>query len=112
MQRLDAFYQGRGTKNPTPLDAERAFLHLAISGDLDIAANKRAAARVGCPTFVATAHDDPLVEVAVGTALSRDLVAAPLVTHLVKRTGGHYLQKHAASDLAAWLALHAPVRGR
>lgn len=112
VQRLDAFYQGRGTKNPTPLHADTAFLHLAISGDLDIAANRRAAAGVCCPSLVATAHDDPLVEVAVGTALARDLVCAPLVTHLVKRTGGHYLQKHAAHELAAWLALHAPQRSQ
>ncbi len=108
VERLDAFYQGRGTKSPTPLSAESAALHLAISGDLDIAANKRAAAVVRCPTLVASAHDDPLVELAVGTALARDLVAAPIVTHLVERTGGHYLQKHAARELAEWLALHAP----
>lgn len=107
VQRLDAFYQGRGTRNPAPLDVESAALHLAISGDLDIAANKRAAARVRCPALVASAHDDPLVEVAVGSALARDLVAAPLVTHLVERTGGHYLQKHAVRALADWLSLHA-----
>lgn len=107
VRQLDAFYEGRGTRNPQPLDAERAFLHLAISGDLDIAANKLAAARVRCPTWVASAHDDPLVELAVGTALARDLTAAPLVTHLVRDRGGHYLQKHAARELADWLRLQA-----
>lgn len=105
---LDAFYEGRGTKNPTRLNADNAFLHLAISGDLDIAANKRAAAQVRCPAWVASAHDDPLVELAVGTALARDLREAPLVTHLVRERGGHYLQKHAAWELADWLALQAP----
>jgi hypothetical protein len=59
--------------------------------------------------LVASAHDDPLVEVAVGLALARDLVAAPLVTHLVERTGGHYLQKHAVRELADWLALRTPL---
>ncbi|MCC7074216.1 MAG: alpha/beta fold hydrolase [Deltaproteobacteria bacterium] len=108
VQQLDAFYQGRGTKNPRPLDAESAALHLAISGDLDIAANKRAAAQVRCPALVASAHDDPLVELPVGMALARDLVAAPVVTHLLRRNGGHYLQKHAAAEVATWLALQAP----
>lgn len=109
IEQLDAFYQGRGTKNPTPLDADSAWLHLSISGDLDIAANKAAAARVRCPALVASAHDDPLVELAVGTALARDLTSAPVVTHLVRSRGGHYLQKHAALELAEWLALHAPA---
>lgn len=109
---LDGFYEGRGTRSPTPLDAESAALHLAISGDLDIAANRRAAALVRCPALVASAHDDPLVELAVGMALARDLTGAPLVTHLVRRSGGHYLQKHAAPELAAWLALQAPPSHR
>lgn len=107
VRQLDAFYEGRGTKNPAPLDADSAWLHLAISGDLDIAANKRATSLVRCPALVASAHDDPLVELAVGAATARDLTTAPLVTHLIRERGGHYLQKHAAIDVARWLALQA-----
>lgn len=105
VKQLDAFYEGRGTKNPATLDAESAWLHLAISGDLDIAANKRATSMVRCPALVASAHDDPLVELAVGAATVRNLTAAPVVTHIIRERGGHYLQKHAAIDIARWLAL-------
>jgi pimeloyl-ACP methyl ester carboxylesterase len=100
---LERFYAARGTPAREPLDADVAGFHLEISAALDFSAQRLAARAVRCPALVVTAQNDPLVEPAVGVALARALVRAPLVTQIHVDDGGHALQKYQARRIAAWL---------
>lgn len=86
------------------LDVESLRVHMQIVGGLDFQLHRAAARKVRCPTLVASAEDDPLVEPRVSQALADALCGRALQRHLHLKEGGHYLQKHAARDIAMQLA--------
>lgn len=80
-------------------------VHMGLVGALDFTLHRAAARQVTCPTLVASSEDDPLVEPRVSHALADALAGGPEVQrHLHLATGGHYLQKHAAGEIAMHLA--------
>jgi len=69
---------------------------MRIFSGLSFPAIRAAAAGVRCPTLLAWAEDDPLVEGAIGLELSR---ALPAVARVVFPDGGHNVQKTRAIEL-------------
>lgn len=87
------------------LSVESLRVHVGLVGALDFTLHRAAARQVTCPTLVASSEDDPLVESRVSHALADALASGPSVQrHLHLATGGHYLQKHAAGEIAMHLA--------
>jgi pimeloyl-ACP methyl ester carboxylesterase len=74
---------------------------MRIFSGLSFADIRAAAAGVRCPTLLAWAEDDGLVEEAIGLELSRALPSGP---RLVFRDGGHNIQKSRAVELGEELA--------
>lgn len=86
------------------LDVESLRVHMGIVGGLDFALHRAVARQVSCPTLVVSSEDDPLVEPRVSQALADALCGRALQRHLHLAEGGHYLQKHAARDIATQLS--------
>lgn len=97
-------YAALGLKSDNGLEIDVIKLQFAIFGGVDFKELRIAAARVSCPALVVSSRDDPLVEPPCAFALVRALVRAPLVSHIHVESGGHFLQKHQAPAIAAWLA--------
>jgi pimeloyl-ACP methyl ester carboxylesterase len=97
-------YAEWGLKSDIGLDIDVIKLHFALFGGVDFKELRVAAARVRCASLVVSSRDDPLVEPPCAFALVRALVRAPLVSHVHVESGGHFLQKHQATAIAAWLA--------
>lgn len=85
------------------LDVESLRVHMRIVGGLDFQLHRAVARQVACPTLVVSSADDPLVEPRVSQALADALCGRALQRHLHLCDGGHYLQKHAARDIALQL---------
>jgi carboxylesterase len=100
---LKAAYDRAGVRREKPVDKEGLYAETQVIGSIDFADLRNLAARVACPTLVASADDDPLVQREVGMALAAALSSAPLVSHRRLTTGGHFLQKHDAAAVAAWV---------
>jgi pimeloyl-ACP methyl ester carboxylesterase len=101
-------YAAIGVHSDVELTPERMAVHMSWAARIDFAAQRRAATAVRCPTLLIAANDDPIVEPLV----SRELLAAfhaGVVTSTFVDVGGHFLQRHEAPRIAAWLA--ATVRG-
>ncbi len=86
------------------LTSDSLRVHMRIVGGLDFPLHRAAARQVRCPSLVVSAADDPLVQPRVSQALADALCGRALQRHLQLETGGHYLQKHAARDIAVQLA--------
>ncbi|MFZ9887682.1 MAG: alpha/beta fold hydrolase, partial [Myxococcota bacterium] len=86
------------------LSVEQLTQLAAIVGGLDFLLLRRSARAVPCQTLVVSSEDDPLVEPRISHGLYDALrrTARPRQLHLA--TGGHYLQKHAAHDIALQLS--------
>ena len=90
---------------------ERAFsddelvAHMQLLGGIDYADLRGFARRVRVPALVMSAQDDRIIERAVPFTLAAALTSSPLVTHHHRSTGGHFLQKRAATAIADWLML-------
>ena len=97
-------YDARGLKSETGLDKETVVNHSYVIADQHYEHLRAACAAVRCPALVVSSVDDPLVEPASSFALARAL-AAPTVTHMHSKDGGHFLQKLAARPIARWFAL-------
>ena len=97
-------YQKMGLRSDTPLDIDAIKLQFNIFGAVSFKDLRAAASRVQCPTLVASAKDDLLIQPSCAFALVRALHRAPLVSHLHVDHGGHFLQKHQATAIAAWLS--------
>src|SRR5690606_15199087 len=69
---------------------------MRIFSGLSFGAIREAAAGVRCPTLLAWAEDDPLVEGAIGLELARALPPGP---RIVFSDGGHNIQKTRAVEL-------------
>ncbi len=83
----------------TPDEAIRQSMRIVQR--LPFADVRAAAAAVRCPTFLAWAEDDPLVEGAIGLELARELPDGP---RLVFPDGGHNIQKTRAIELGRALS--------
>lgn len=94
-----------GFTRDVPNERERLAAVSALVASLDFRAIRRELAALRCPVLVASSDDDPLVESFVARATMRAISADAMRTHLHRKTGGHYLQKHAADDVAEWIAL-------
>ncbi len=91
---------------PTSLTHAERVQTVRSSGAISFSENRRNLARLRCPTLVAWAEDDRLVE----SAVSRELAeAAPAGPRLPFETGGHNLQKTCAVEIGE--ALSAFVGG-
>lgn len=86
------------------LSVEQLALLAAVVGGLDFMLLRRAARSVLCPTLVVSSEDDPLVQPRISHGLFDALGRTALHRHLHLATGGHYLQKHAAHDIALQLS--------
>lgn len=101
---LEAGFEKAGF--PTSLTHEQRLLTMRSSGWISFRENRRNLERLTCPTLVAWAADDRLVE----DAVSQDLAAmVPDGPRLRFETGGHNFQKTRAVELGE--ALGAWVRG-
>ena len=99
-----AGYAARGLKSETGVDAEVLKHHARIVGDVSFEELRLACHTVACPALVVSSSNDPLVEAACSFALARAVTSsAPVVSHLHVAQGGHFLQKHEALAIAAWL---------
>jgi pimeloyl-ACP methyl ester carboxylesterase len=99
-------YESRGLKSDIPLDLSVVQDQTAMVGALSFKELRQAAHLVKAPSLVVSSRTDRLVEPASSFALARALRGAPLVSHLHVAEGGHFLQKHEARAVAAWLARH------
>ena len=79
---------------------DEALFALRCVAALDFAEQRQAARAVRAPTLMAWADDDPLVEPAIGEALSEALPPGP---RLAFDEGRHNIQKAQAPALAAAL---------
>lgn len=86
---------------PASTPDEAILQSMRIVGRLPFADVRAAAAAVRCPTLLAWAEDDPLVEGAIGLELARELPAGP---RLVFPDGGHNIQKTRAIELGRALS--------
>jgi hypothetical protein len=59
---------------------------------------------------VATSDDDPLIEAWIGHGLAEALDGPGWHRQLHFKSGGHYLQKHAAIPIAAHMAMMMGLR--
>lgn len=85
------------------LDVEKLLVQAGLIGSLDFALFRALARRVRCPTLVVSAEDDPMVGPRVSHSLADALCGPGEHVHLHLAEGGHYLQKHAAGQIALHL---------
>lgn len=83
---------------------ERLMLHAELVARLDFRLHRFAARQVNCPTLVASAADDPLMEDEIAFSLVRAFSPTLPLRHLHFQHGGHTLQKAQARRLARQLA--------
>ncbi len=93
-------YRRIGLRPPDPGDWQTLHRHMRLVGSIDFAELGSLAARIGGPALVAHCRDDRLVEPCIAEGLVRALPEARLLTF---PTGGHFLQKTRAAELAAAL---------
>ncbi|MCP4804979.1 MAG: alpha/beta hydrolase [Proteobacteria bacterium] len=79
------------------------------AADLDWSLLKNAASHIRCPTLIAFAEDDPLVEPAIGEELIEALPDGP---RLRWPDGGHNVQKAHATELGATICAFLNTRSR
>jgi pimeloyl-ACP methyl ester carboxylesterase len=102
---VQRMYQSAGFKpDVVPKDPAQLAAIGALVATLDFRAIRRELATIDVPVLVASSDDDPFIEPFVPRASLRALPPTALRTHLHAREGGHYLQKHQAAAIAAWIA--------
>ena len=96
-----------GVRGERMASDDELLAHTKMIGDLDFVALRQAAQRLTVPALVVSAQDDKLVQPAASFALAAALSSSssPLVSHLHRATGGHFLQRRAADAIADWLLL-------
>jgi pyruvate dehydrogenase E2 component (dihydrolipoamide acetyltransferase) len=82
---------------------------MRVFSRLSFPAIRAAAAGVRCPTLLAWAEDDPLIEGAIGLELARALPPGPRIAF---PDGGHNIQKTRAVELGEAIAALAITSGR
>jgi pimeloyl-ACP methyl ester carboxylesterase len=97
-------FVGAGFTKGVPADAPSLAFLAGLIASLDFRGMRRDLRAVACPVLVASAEDDPLVEPFVARATIASLPATVVRSHLHVQHGGHYLQKHEACAIGAWIA--------
>jgi pimeloyl-ACP methyl ester carboxylesterase len=84
---------------PHHFDAEDLAYQTRLMRHLSFTQHKEALANLRCPTLVVSSEDDPFIERDVSFDLSASLPDDIRHCHLHYQEGGHYLQKHRASEI-------------
>lgn len=100
LPQIQATYRRLGIRGVDALGAEALALHSELIAGLDFRLLRWAARNVACPTLLASAADDPLIEPEVAFAFAGAFDPKVSLRHLHFQEGGHYLQKHQAGRLA------------
>lgn len=103
-------YRALQFKDVDAISDESLGHHASLVGNLDFKVHRYAARKVTAPVLMYSSKKDPLIEAEIPHHLAQAIGAAgkTQVHHLQVSSGGHYLQRDAASRIAKDMARVAP----